>query len=64
MYYVDLQSARKLGYGFTLADELEEVDIGLRDKPRPTFISKRLDLELREPMTSLLKEYLDFFVWD
>ena len=46
MYYVDLQSARKLGYKFTLADELEEVDIGPRDKPRPTFFSKRLDPEL------------------
>jgi hypothetical protein len=29
----------KLGYVFTSADELEEVDIGPGDKPRPTFIS-------------------------
>ena len=33
----------KLGYGFTPADDLEEVDIGPGDKPRPTFISKKLD---------------------
>jgi hypothetical protein len=39
---VDSTDDRKLGYGFTLADELEEVDIGPGDKPRPTFISKRL----------------------
>jgi hypothetical protein len=32
----------KLGYGFTSADEQEEVDIGPGDKPRPTFISKKL----------------------
>ena len=36
----------KLGYGFTSADDLEEVDIGPGDKPRPTFISSKLDLAL------------------
>jgi hypothetical protein len=36
----------KLGYGFTSADELEEIDIGPGDKPRPTFISKELDPSL------------------
>jgi hypothetical protein len=54
----------KLGYGFTSADELEEVDIGSVDKPRPTFISKKLDPSLREPMIALLKEYFDCFAWD
>jgi hypothetical protein len=34
------------------------------DKSWPTFISKRLDPELQEPMTRLLKEYLDCFAWD
>jgi hypothetical protein len=29
----DLAADRKLGYGFTSADELEEVDIGPGDKP-------------------------------
>ena len=37
----------KLGYGFMSADDLEEVDIGPGDKPRPTFISKKLDPALR-----------------
>jgi hypothetical protein len=54
----------KLGYGFMLADELEEVDIGPGDKPRPTFISKQLDPSLRELMIALLKEYSDCFAWD
>jgi hypothetical protein len=60
----DLADDGKLGYGFTSADELEEVDIGPGDKPRPTFISKKLDPSLREPMIALLKEYSDCFAWD
>jgi hypothetical protein len=60
----DLADDRKLGYGFMSADELEEVDIGPRDKPRPTFVSKKLDPSLREPMIALLKEYSDCFAWD
>jgi hypothetical protein len=51
----------KLGYGFTSADELEEVDIGPGDKPRPTFISKNLN---PEAIIVLLKEYTDCFAWD
>ena len=27
----------KLGHGSTLADELEEIDIGSGDRPRPTY---------------------------
>jgi hypothetical protein len=54
----------KLGYGFTSVNELEEIDIGLGDKPRQTFISKKLDLSLWEPMIALLKEYSDCFAWD
>jgi hypothetical protein len=59
----DLADDGKLGYGFTLADELEEIDIGPGDKPRLTFISKKLDPSLREPMIALLKEYSDCFAW-
>ena len=47
---VDFTGDGKLGYGFTSADDLEEVDIGPGDKPRPTFISKTLDPSLREPI--------------
>ena len=54
----------KLGYGFTSADDLEEVDTGPGDKPRPTFISKKLDPVLRKEMIALLKEYRDCFAWD
>jgi hypothetical protein len=54
----------KLEYGFTSTDELEEVDIGPGDKPRPTFISKKLNPGLREAIILLLKEYADCFAWD
>jgi hypothetical protein len=57
----DLADDWKLGYRSTLADELEEIDIGPGDKPRPTFISKKLDPSLREPMIALLKEYSKCF---
>jgi hypothetical protein len=60
----DLADDGKLGYGFMSADELEEVGIGPGDNPRPTFVSKKLDLSLRELMIALLKEYSDCFAWD
>jgi hypothetical protein len=62
--YSDLADDGKLGYGFTSANELEEIDIGPGDKPRPTFISRKLDPSLWEPMIALLKEYSDCFAWD
>jgi hypothetical protein len=57
----DLVDDGKLGYGFASADALEEVDIGPGDKPQPTFVSKKLDPSLQEPMIALLKEYSDCF---
>ena len=38
----------KLGHGFTSADELEEVDIGSGDRPRPTYVSAKLDPDYKE----------------
>ncbi|KAK1612141.1 hypothetical protein QYE76_035814 [Lolium multiflorum] len=64
VFNIDLTGDGKLGYGFTSADELEEIDIGPGDKPRPTFISKKLDPHLRGLMIALLKEYPDCFAWD
>ena len=45
----------KLGYGFTSADELEEVDIGSRDRPRPTYVSAKLDPKYKRELINLLK---------
>jgi hypothetical protein len=60
---IDLTEEGKLGYCFTSADELEEIDIDPGDKQRPTFISRKLHPSLREPMITLLKGYADCFAW-
>ena len=59
-----LEDEGKLGHGFTLADALEEIDIGDGDRPRPTFISAKLDHEYKQELVELLKEYKDCFAWE
>jgi hypothetical protein len=54
----------KLGHGFTSADKLKKVDIGSRDRPRPTYVSANLDPEYKQELISLLKEYKDCFAWE
>ena len=54
----------KLGHGFTSADALEEVDIGDCDRPRPTFISAKLDPEYKHELVKLLGAYKDCFTWE
>ena len=54
----------KLGQGFTSADELEEVDIGPGDRPRPTYQSAKLDPEYKRKLIDLLKEFKDCFAWE
>lgn len=53
----------KLGHGFTPADELEAVDIGPGDRPRPTYVSKKLNPDFKTQLVDLLKEYSDCFAW-
>lgn len=60
----DYEDEGKLGKGFMSADALEEVDIGDGDRPRPTYISKKLSKDFREKLTELLKEYNDRFAWE
>ena len=59
-----LEDEGKLGHGFTSADALEEVDIRDGDRPRPTFISAKLDPEYKQELVKLLKEYKDCFAWE
>ena len=54
----------KLGQGFMSADELEEIDIGSRDRPRPTYVSAKLDPEYKQELVDLLKEFRDCFAWE
>jgi len=59
-----LEDEGKMRHGFTSADALEEVDIGDGDRPRPTFISAKLDPEYKQELVKLLKEYKDCFAWE
>jgi len=43
---------------------LEAVDIGPGDRPRPTYISAKLDPEYKQELVNLLKEYRDCFAWE
>ena len=51
----------KLGHGFTSADELHEIDISSRDRPRPTYVNAKLDPEYKQELMDLLKEFKDCF---
>jgi hypothetical protein len=54
----------KLGHEFMSADELEEVDIGTGDRPRPTIVSAKLDPEFKKELVELLRAYRDCFAWE
>jgi hypothetical protein len=54
----------KLGQGFTSVDPLEEIDIGDSKTPRLTFVNKTLEIDPRNEMIGLLKEYSDCFAWN
>jgi len=60
----ELAEDGKLGFRFTPADDLEEIDIGSGDHSRPTYISKKLQHKAKSQLTCLLKEFADFFVWE
>ena len=53
----------KLGHGFTSVDELE-VDIGPGDRPRPTYVSAKMDPKYKRELIDLLKEFKDCFAWE
>jgi hypothetical protein len=40
----------KMGKGFTSANEWEAVDIGLGDRPRPMYISAKLDPKYKKEL--------------
>jgi hypothetical protein len=59
----DFSEIEKLGQGFTLADPLEEIDIGNGVDPRPTFVNKNLNADYKAKLIKLLREYVDCFGW-
>ena len=42
----------KLGHGFTLAVELEEIDISSGDRPRLTYVSAKLNPEYKQELVN------------
>jgi hypothetical protein len=57
----DFDEVEKLGQGFSLADTLEEIDIGDGIIPRPTFVNKNMSLEHKDAIIKLLKDYVNCF---
>jgi hypothetical protein len=53
----------KLGWGFTLSNPLEEVDIEDGSTPSPTFVNKNLKSDSRDKVIRLLQDYVDYFAW-
>ena len=43
---------------------LEEIDIRPGDRPRPTYVSAKLDPEYMQELVNLLKECQDCFAWE
>ena len=60
----DFDEVEKLGYGFTSADSLEEVDIGSGNIPRLTFVNKNMANDCKAKMIELLRNYVDCFAWE
>ena len=54
----------KLGHGFTSAHKVEEIDIDPRDRPRPTYVSAKLNPKYKRELIYLLKDFKDCFVWE
>jgi hypothetical protein len=59
-----IEDEGKLGHGFMSADELEKIDLGDGIKPRPTYISAKLEEEYKRELITLLKEFKDCFAWE
>jgi hypothetical protein len=51
----------KIGQGLSLADPLEEVDIGDEITPRLIFVNKNMSLEHKDAIIKLLRIYVDCF---
>ena len=47
----------------TIASQLEEVDLGTTNKPRPVNVAKELPDEEKKAMVALLTDFRDVFAW-
>jgi hypothetical protein len=60
----DFNEVEKLGQGSSLADPLEEIDIGDGITPRPIFVNRNMSLEHKDAIIKLLRNYVDCFTWN
>jgi hypothetical protein len=60
----DFDEVEKFGQGFSSADPLEEIDIGVGITPRPTFVNKNMSLDHMDAIIKLLRGYIDYFTWN
>jgi hypothetical protein len=60
----DFDEVEKLGQGFSLADPLEEIDIGDGITPRPSLVNKNMSLEHNDAIIKLLGDYVNYFAWN
>ena len=45
-------------------DSMEEVNLGIVEEPRITYISSLLSSEFKEGITTTLQEFKDYFTWN
>jgi hypothetical protein len=60
----DFDEVEKLGQGFSLANPLEEIDLGDGITPRPIFVNKNMSLEHKDAIIKLLRDYVNCFAWN
>jgi hypothetical protein len=60
----DFDEVERLEQGLSLANLLEEIDIGDGITPRPTFVNKNMSLEHKDAIINLLRDYIDCFAWN
>jgi hypothetical protein len=60
----DFVEVKKLGQGFSLVDELKEVNLGEECATRPTYVNASLPSHQKARMCTLLNEFMDCFTWD
>jgi hypothetical protein len=60
----DLDEMGKVGLGFMLVDELQQIDLGDGHEPRPTYINVGLTTEQKVAVHELLKEFTNCFAWN
>jgi len=46
-----------------IEDKVNQIDVGDQAHPKLIFVSESLSLTEKQDLTSLIKEYIDFFTW-